>query len=77
MGAEAERKLADVCDLFFCCCLIKILFQRPSGGSRDSVVFGSSASGVKGGKSMKMCLNLCVEQRFSKLECGLYFRRGV
>ena len=37
---------------------IKTLFQRPSGGSRDSVVFGSSASGVKGGKSMKMCLNL-------------------
>jgi hypothetical protein len=33
---------------------IKTLFQRPSGGSRDSVVFGSSPSGVKGGKSMKM-----------------------
>jgi len=30
---------------------IKTLFQRPAGGSRDSVVFGSSASGVKVGKS--------------------------
>ena len=57
MGAEAERKLVDVCALFFCCCLIKILFQRPSGGSRDSVVFGSSASGGQGWEiNLKMSL---------------------
>ena len=34
------------------------LFKYRSDGSGDSVAFGSSASGVKGGKSMKMCLNL-------------------